>query len=190
MVPNLEYVVWQVRNSQSWDFTTKAGLCQYSNAVVEALYKTNNAFGHLSKTEAQNHCIDSLGRRHAVDVTLYLLTGQVVDFIASAGYGNPPPPNDVTWNEGPIGEYPASSWFSPVDDDDPPSGNLEDRVTELEVDVEVLNAQVIGLQSQITELAHQISDMHQLFVVKPLPDYFGIGRLFGISIPVTSKPIK
>lgn len=201
-VPNLEHIVHQVRNSQPWDFTTKEGLCQYSNAVVVALHNADPDFGHLSKIPPQNHCLDPLNRPHAVDVALYKPTGQIVDFIISAGFGNPPPPNTVTWHEGPVGEYGPDKWFAPVSDgttpNPPPSDDLEDRVAALEAKAAQFEAllqqqQAIneGFQSQITELAKQIADLHQLFVSKAelnslLPNYFG--RLFGFGI--TSRPVE
>lgn len=113
-VPNYQTVVQSVRDSRTWDFTTKEGLCAYTNAVIVALYEVDPQFGCLVKTEGQNHCTDPIGRLCATDVALYKVTGQVVDFIASAGYGTPPPSNDVVWMEGPMYEYPASSWFAPV----------------------------------------------------------------------------
>ena len=40
-VPDLHHIVQQVRDGYAWDFTTEAGLCQYSNAVVVALHATD-----------------------------------------------------------------------------------------------------------------------------------------------------
>jgi len=113
-MPNLQYVVQQVRDSQAWDFTTKDGLCSYCNACVYALYQVDPGFGHLTKSDGQNHCVDPDGRNCATDVALYKPTGQICDFIVSAGFGTPPPPNDVCWFPGEMNEYPASSWFAPV----------------------------------------------------------------------------
>jgi hypothetical protein len=113
-VPNLEHVVHSVRNSRTWDFSTKDGLCQYQNAVVCELYANDPNFGQLTKTEGQNHCTDPAGRYCATDVALYKPTGQVIDFIVSAGYGTPPPGNEVCWHVGPEHEYASDSWFAPV----------------------------------------------------------------------------
>lgn len=116
-VPDLEYIVHQVRNSQSWDFTTEAGLCAYSNAVVVALYAEDANFGHLRKDPGQTHCTDPAGQLCARDVALFRPTGQIIDFIISGGYGTPPPPNEVAWGVGEYGEYLAdidNKWFAPV----------------------------------------------------------------------------
>ncbi len=121
-MPDLEHVIETVRGSQAWDFSTKAGLCAYHNACVVALHEADPGFGHLVKTEGQNHCTDPGGRYCATDVAMYLHTGQVVDFIESAGYGDPPPPNGVCWQPGPMYEYPGSSWIEPMAGEDTGDG--------------------------------------------------------------------
>lgn len=187
-VPDLQHIVQAVRDSTAWDFTSKAGLCAYSNAVVNALYAEDSGFGHLTKSEAQNHCTDTLGRRHAVDVALYLNTGQVVDFIQSAGYGVPPPENAVSWNVGPENEYPPSSWFAPDGSSTPPDpppdppddSELEPRVEALEAQVQVLVAVNQSQSDIIEEITHQIgllntqlAQLDAATVKQPLPAYKG-----------------
>jgi len=178
-VPNFQHVVQQVRDAQVWDFSTKAGLCAYGNAVVVALHGVDPNFGHLVKFAGQNHCVDPDGRLCAVDVTLYKATGQIVDFILSAGVGSP---NEVVWGVGPEGEYGPERWFAPVPSGPtppgpPPPDPLEPRVVALELELtEILN--------QIGILNRQLADLDAAVVRKPLPDY--TGRLFGFSI--TSRP--
>lgn len=108
-------IVQLVRDRGGWDFRTKAGLCAYSNAVVVALHAADPAYGHLSKSEGQNHCVDPIGRNVAVDAAFYKPTGQAFDFIGSAGYGDPPPENKVWWGtEDPVGKYAPADWLEPV----------------------------------------------------------------------------
>mgnify|MGYP001562636776 CR=1 FL=1 len=202
-VPNLKHVVEQVRASQPWPFRSKEQLCAYSHACIVALFNTDSNFGKLKKVPAQNHCVDPSGKLGAVDVALYKPTGQIVDFIASAGFEpdptKPEPPNTVTWNEGPVGEYGPDSWFAPTGGTtppptEPPNTELEARVTQLEFEVHSLQSQmndiltihIPGFQSQITELAKQIADLHTLFVAKPLPEYIGRAPIFGGT--VISRP--
>jgi hypothetical protein len=131
---------------------------------------------------------------------LYRPTGQHVDFIVNAGFEpdltKPEPANVVAWSEGPLNEYPPSSWFAPVSSNTPipvpipPGDTLENRVALLELQMSQQQAINQGLQSQITELAKQIADLHQLFVAKPLPEYEGRGSVgfFGGSFTVISRP--
>src|SRR5688500_8618402 len=111
-VPNLKSVVQSVRDSQQWPFRSKADLSAYTQACIRALHTADEKFGNLIKSEAQNHCRDSQGRRHATDVALYRPTGQIIDFITSAGFepdpSKPEPENAVTWGVGHEGEYPES----------------------------------------------------------------------------------
>jgi hypothetical protein len=204
-VPNLFHLVESIRASWTRPFHTQEDLCAYSNTVVVALHQADPDFGHLQKSAGASHCTDPQGRFCAKDVAFYRPTGQVVDFIQSAGYGFPPDvpyedQNKAVWGEGPENEYGPGDWFAPVASGDtpppdpPPSTDLEARVTALEQQVRLIEAQLLaqvnGLQSQITELAKQIADMHQLFVPKPLPLYEGTGRVgvFGGSFTVTSRP--
>jgi hypothetical protein len=118
-VPDCEYIVHQVRNSQPWDFTTQEGLCAYGNAVVVALHAEDANFGHLRKDPGQTHCVDPQGSLCARDVALWKPSGQIIDYIVSGGYATPPPPNEVCWIVGEYGEYmePDGSvpkWYAPV----------------------------------------------------------------------------
>lgn len=196
-IPNLAHIVHQVRASQNWPFRSKEQLCAYSHACIVAFYNTDPDFGKLRKISAQNHCVDSSGLLGAVDVALYKSTGQIVDFISSAGFEpdltKPEPPNLVTWRVGPENEYGPNDWFAPGNVvPNPPSNELEQRISMLERQMNVLlNVHVSGLQSQITELAHQIAELHQLFVSKAelkslLPEYEGRAPLFGGT--VISRP--
>lgn len=196
-IPNLVHIVQQVRASQSWPFRSKEQLCAYSHACIVALHNTNPDFGKLRKIPAQNHCVDPSGLLGAVDVALYKPTGQIVDFISSTGFepnpSLPEPPNSVTWGVGPENEYGPNDWFAPGNTTpNPPSNELEQRISMLEGQMNVLlNVHVSGLQSQITELAHQIAELHQLFVSKAelkslLPEYEGRAPLFGGT--VISRP--
>jgi hypothetical protein len=157
-VPNLEHIVHGVRNSQTWDFTTKEGLCSYQNAVVCALYAADANFGQLVKTEGQNHCTDPAGRYCATDVALYRPTGQVIDFIASAGYGTPPPSNDVTWGVGPEYEYGSDKWFAPYSAEgpiEPPPTESDDvvaQLTRIELMVSNINDQLNLMAGVVNQL--------------------------------------
>lgn len=199
-VPNLQSVVQTVRDSRAWDFTTKTGLCAYSHAVVEALHAADANIGHLVKSEAQNHCTDAQGRRHAVDVALYRPTGQIIDFISSAGFGDPPPANAVTWTVGPEGEYPETSWFAPVPESGttlhnpgmpPPSTDLTQILTRLTL-LESRANLFMDLASEITKqigiLNQQLANLDAAVVKQPLPDYEGTGRIFGFGFSVISRP--
>ena len=110
---NLQHVVQDVRDRGGWDFTTQAGLCAYSRAVITALHLVDPEWGFLTKTEGQNHCDLAPGVFVAVDAALYRATGEIVDFIGSAGYGTPPPENAVAWSVGPLGEYGPARWLAP-----------------------------------------------------------------------------
>lgn len=75
----------------------------------------------------------------------------------------------------------------PVPPTPEPPSDLEPRLEAVEIEVAELKRQVAGLiavnaglQGQISELAKQIADIHDLFVAKPLPPY--VARLFGITI--------
>ena len=124
MMPNLSHVVQAVRDAHMWDFSTQAGLCAYSRTVILALNARDANFGHLVKREDQPHCVDPVGQHVAVDAVLYRATGQIADFIESAGPRprrlengdeNPDyPGNAVAWSVGAEGEYPPSSWIAPV----------------------------------------------------------------------------
>ena len=184
-VPNLLHVVEEVY-ARGWDFTTKAGLCAYSDAVVSALHATDQRFGHLTKAEGQTHCVDAQGRRHAVDVAFFKDTGQVIDFIISAGFGTPPPPNTPSWHEGPDGEYPPEQWFAPggtvppPDPEPPPDDELEARVTALEADVRALGVRVTQQAADLDAYRQRMEAINENAVHPPLPPY--IGRLFGFTI--------
>lgn len=182
MIPNLRHIVQGVRDSRAWDFSSREALCAYSNAVVVALYEADPNFGHLLKTAAQNHCVDPHGRRHAVDVALYRVTGQIVDFIASAGVGSP---NAVTWQVGPEGEYSTSQWLLPVAGTAPTPGtpppdapsDLAARFSRLEATVEMDRVRMEAINTRF--------DRESGANVKhPLPDY--AATVFGFTI--TSKP--
>ena len=204
MVPNLVTVVQQVRASKIWPFRSKEQLCAYTQAVIKALHATDSNFGNLVKSEGQNHCTDSQGRHHATDVALYKSTGQIVDFISSAGFepdlSKPEPGNDVTWGVGPEGEYPESSWFAPepggtvpIPPVEPPvDPSLAGRVTDLESRAgyhQSLIANLFKLHdevvSQITAINNQIATQ---VVLKPLPEYVGSFRIFGFNVTIVSRP--
>jgi len=185
-VPYLKSIVLQVRESQPWPFRSKEQLCAYSHAVIVALHQADARFGKLKKIPAQNHCVDPSGQPGAVDVALFRETGQIVDFISSAGFepdtNNPEPTNAVTWTVGPEGEYTAADWFAPGEAEPMPPGPtppdpLEPRVVALELELtEILN--------QIGILNRQLAGLDAEVVRKPLPEY--VGKLFGFSI--TSRP--
>ena len=198
-VPNLQAVVQAVRASQPWPFRSKAQLCAYSHAVIVALHAANPSFGKLKKIPAQNHCVDPSGEFGAVDVALFLPTGQVVDFISSAGFEPdltlPEPPNAVTWGIGPEGEYGPDDWFAPggAQPDPPPvpPSDLEARVAELErliarkadiVRVEAINARLEAVDDRLIYVDSK--------AIKVLPDYFGEGSIgwFSRSFTLTSRP--
>lgn len=173
-VPNISSVVRQVRLSFPERFDSKDQLCAYAHAVVVALNQVDGNFGHLRKVEAQNHCVDPLGRIVGVDVALYKPSGQIIDFISSAGFG-PDAPNNPTWNVGPEGEYTAADWIEPVDDgaepgpgpvDPPPNtSDLKARVAVLEAKCRIYETQITSLYALHEEVSKQIGS-HNEFLAK------------------------
>lgn len=191
-VPNLKQTVEFVRASKPWDFTTASGLCAYASAVVAALHAVNPNFGHLVKNASQNHCVDSLGRRHGRDVTLYKSTGQVVDFIEKSDPSNNPGDHGVIWLVGPENEYPVSSWFAPVGtppvDPTVPPDDLTPRVTALEMEVAANKLRMESINTRFDAESKENVTAHEAFVRKPLPDYIGTVRIFGFTFNIVSKP--
>ena len=209
-VPDLKHVVQAVRNAGPngqggpWPFRSKEQLCAYTQACIRALYAADSNFGNLKKVPAQNHCTDSQGRLHATDVALYKPTGQIIDFIASAGFepdpSKPEPGNGVTWGVGPEGEYPETSWFAPSNGGstpgpgpvDPPPGPtpdpLEPRVVVLEAELTNLKAEVAANKTRMEAINTRFDGESNDNVKKPLPDYVGTVRIFGFSFNVVSKP--
>lgn len=200
MIPDLQHVVQQVRDSKTWPFRSKEQLCAYTQACIKALHAADANFGNLVKSEGQNHCKDSQDRRHAVDVTLWKPTGQIVDFIASADFQPDPdlpePENNVAWTVGPEGEYPESSWFAPeaggVPPVDPPvdpvPNPLEARVAVLEAQIASANLAILRNAERMEAINTRFDDESKQNVKKPLPDYVGSVRIFGFNIRVVSKP--
>ncbi|MDO8632199.1 MAG: hypothetical protein Q7R41_17080 [Phycisphaerales bacterium] len=195
-VPNLQSIVFQVRGSQPWPFRSKAQLCAYSHAVIVALHQVDARFGKLKKIQAQNHCVDPSGALGAVDVALFQPTGQIVDFISSAGFepdtNKPEPTNAVTWTVGPEGEYTAADWFAPGGaippvPDPPPGPTPPDPLEPRIVALELLFSEIL---QQIGALNRQLADLDAAVVRKPLPGYVGSGRVgfWGGSFIITSRP--
>jgi hypothetical protein len=195
-VPNLKHVVQQVRDAQAWDFSTKEALCAYSNAVVVALHAADPNFGHLKKSAGQNHCTDAEGRFCAVDVALYKPTGQVIDFIGSAGINQP---NPVTWNVGPEGEYPADKWFAPVASGEPPAPTpIPEPAPVVDLEplrqrIQLLEARAAGFAEIAAEIVKQIGIVNQQIADlsgKVGQEYEGTGKVgfFGGSFTVVSRP--
>ena len=182
-VPDLKYVVQQVRDSKPWPFRSKEQLCAYTQACITALHAVDKDFGNLRKIPAQNHCTDGEGRLHATDVALYKPTGQIIDFIGSAGFEPdetlPEPGNDVVWSVGHEGEYPEDKWFAPVGT--PPVVDLEARVKSLE-------AEVAMNKTRMEDINTRFDNESKDNVKKPLPDYVGTVRVFGFSFNIVSKP--
>ena len=162
-VPDLSYVVVQVRNSQDWNnFATEADLCAYCNAVVCELYLVDANFGHLRKDPGQTHCTDPVGNLSARDVTLYKPTGQVVDFIVSAGFG-PGVDNAVCWNPGPEGEYGPDKWFAPVNGDgtDPEDGiGSQTQADRIEALCAQTNLFVSNMNDQLNLMAGVVNELY------------------------------
>jgi hypothetical protein len=158
-VPNLKAIVQQVRNSRAWDFTMKAGLCAYSNAVVVALHAADPRFIHLGKTASQNHCVDPLGRRHAVDAALFVETGQAMDFIENASFGLLRPANNVTWGtKDPVGKYPPDRGFVPVGEVPPPP----EEEPELPPDPIPPPPSDLGTQMRLNAINLELEALHDL----------------------------
>lgn len=187
-VPYLKPIVLQVRESQPWPFRSKAQLCAYSHAVIVALHQADARFGKLKKSAAQNHCVDPSGTLGAVDVALFLPTGQIVDFISSAGFEpdltKPEPPNSVTWGVGPEGGYGPDDWFAPDGAAPEPPVPPVPPTDPLEARVLALEALLHEILQQIGLLNHQLADLDAAVVQKPLPEY--VGRLGPFTI--TSRP--
>lgn len=207
-VPDLKHVVQQVRNAGPngnggpWPFRSKAQLCAYTQACIRALHAVDPNFGNLRKIPAQNHCEDAQGNLHATDVALYKTTGQIIDFIASAGFepdpSLPEPGNGVTWGVGPEGEYGPEKWFAPGDaetnpgpgpvDPTPVPNPLEPRVLALEQDLQNLKAVVEANKNRMEAINARFDAESLENVKKPLPDYVGTIRLLGFSFNVVSRP--
>lgn len=103
--------------------------------------------------------------------------GQIVKIMFDVPNGGP---QWVEEDVQPALYHPYADDHEPPDPEPPPDDELAERVTALEQQAKMQALINKGLQDQITELAKQISDLHQLFVPKPLPTY--IGRLFGFTI--------
>src|SRR5688572_20480619 len=99
-VPNLEHLVQAVRARYPEHFPDRHMLCVYGHEVLVALHRADARFGCLKKSEGQNHCMEPNFTRRAVDVALFKPTGQIVDFIQSAGFGDGTT-NAVAWGVGP-----------------------------------------------------------------------------------------
>lgn len=193
-VPNLRHIVQAVRESRAWDFTTEAGLCAYSDAVVMALHRHDPNFRHLKKRKPQNGCYPE-GSIHgrSVDAALYVPTGQAIDFIIHAEPGSA---NAVSWGTSdPVGKYAEADGFipdlgtnvpnpgpilpPPVEPPDPrpipPAdlGLLLERIDRVTTSTVALSGVVDALAVEIRALA-----------AKPAPVY--TGRLFGTA--VTLRP--
>ena len=189
---NLQHIVQHVRDWGSWDFTTKAGLCAYSHAVIVELHSVDPNWGHLVKSEGQNHCVDPLGRNVAVDAALYKATGQIVDFIQGAGERPAGGGNEVAWQVGPEGEYPLSSWLEPVPGgvsppDVPPvvPGTPPTLPLETLMRFQAIDREIEALHALFQELLDQMTLVNN-YIAKPLPEYIGRAPLFGGT--VISKP--
>lgn len=179
-------LVRAVRNSRAWDFRTREELARYNNAVVVALHAADPNWGHLSKSEAQNHSVDPLGRRHAVDAALYKANGQIVDFIGSAGFDpDNPPPNPVAWSVGPEGEYGQDRWFSPVpfdeepifDDDDNGGDTPDIDVAEVKAFMVAVTHGMAAQQAWNVEIEKQIgmvNEQYKELVNRPQPPQAGL----------------
>lgn len=201
MVPDLKHIIAAVRNSKPWPFRSAADLCRYANACVVALHEEDPNFGHLEKSAGQSHCTDPLGRLTSRDVALYKSTGQIVDFILSAGFepdpSMPEPANAVAWGVGPEGEYGPEKWLMPVAEGStgpvdpepepepephpepppPPAPNLEPRVT--------------ALEALLEELVHQQGMTNEAIARLDRRRYRGTGRLpYGLgNFTVNVEPI-
>lgn len=203
-VPNLSEVVVSCRNAWVLGFGTKELLCAYAHSVVVALHTHDPNFGHLRKVEGQNHCVDPLGRIVGVDVALYKPTGQIVDFIVSAGTGEGAP-NAASWNVGPEGEYGEGDWIEPVDDGavdppgptDPPGDHaaLEQRVSVLERLVMLQQEQMVAIDARHValhnELTQQMTGLNAGFAKVDRRRYVGKARLpFGLgTLTVNCEPV-
>jgi hypothetical protein len=133
---------------------------------------------------------------------LYKPTGQIVDFISSAGFepdpSQPEPGNAVTWGVGPEGEYPESSWFAPESGGTVPIPPVEPPVDPtLAAKVAALEAQVAGLAAQLDTKADKVrveaintrfDNESKENVKKPLPDYVGSVRILGFTFNIVSRP--
>lgn len=189
-IPDMGYIVDMVYG-RGWDFSTLRGFCDYTNAVVVALHAADERWGHLTKSEGQNHCTDRQGRLHSVDAAMWRPTGQTVDFIGSAGVGSE---NKPSWGINVNDAYPPDRWFTPdsavVDPPidppgpvDPPKPPAPDntRIAALE--------QLVELHRQRMEAINERFDNEsKLNVRRPLPDYVGTASIFGYRITVTSRP--
>ena len=109
-VPDHRAIVEQVFAAGGHDLTTKAGAGRFVEAAAAALHAVNVNWGHLRKPAGRTHVVDAQGNRHAVDVVLYRLTGQIVDIIRDAGE----PGAGLSWGVGDEGEYGEGDWYAPV----------------------------------------------------------------------------
>jgi len=196
MLPDLKHVIQQVRDSKQWPFRSKEQLCAYTQACIRALHVVDANFGNLKKAETQNHCKDSLDRLHATDIALYKSTGQIVDFISSAGFepdlSKPEPENDVIWGVGPEGEYPETSWFAPLAGtppvDPPVEPPVEPPTPSLEPRVAALEAQLVEILKQLGSINEGFAQLSTEVVRKPLPEYVGSFRILGFTVTIVSRP--
>lgn len=199
-VPNLSAIVESIRATYPPILETAADVCAYAHDVVVALHAEDAHFGHLRKSEAQNHCTDPTGAFVGVDVTLYQPTGQVVDFIVSAGPGGA---NSPSWGEGPEGEYGASDWIAPTggtDTEPPPvdppdDSDLEARVAALEAEVGTLHSEIAAVNAKHdalhNELVKQIGLLNAGFAKLDRRTYAGSAKVpfLGNAPVVCNVPI-
>lgn len=207
MIPNMLSLVQAIYDLGGWDFTTKDGLCAYAHTVRVALHRENSNFGALRKVPAQNHCTDPVGNVVGVDVTLWLPTGETIDFIVSAGFATPPPTNTPCWNVNAEDHYSPDLWIAPdgtvpplppgpVDPPPLPADvlarlvALESRCASLEADHARLESRMATKASseRLEAINDRLDAVDSASVKKPLPPYDGAARVGPFSVKVTSTP--
>lgn len=103
-------IVNQVYAQGGFDLRTKEGCGLFTEAVVRTLRIHDTNWGHLRKSDSQNHVTDRDGNKHAVDALMYRADGHIFDIIISSESTAATP----AWQD--KGFANVSLWFAPSDD--------------------------------------------------------------------------
>ena len=138
-IPKLKAIIEQVYGDGSYDLSTLEGCGAFTRACAMRVYAEDQRFVMLKKSAGRTHVVDSKGRRHAADALLFLENGKgtSIDIIGKSRTADAKP----SWTPDTIVRYTAADGFvpdytadapKPDDPPAPPSGDLAERVAELE----------------------------------------------------------
>lgn len=136
-IPKLKAIVEQVYQEGSYDLTTLEGCGVFTRACAMRVYEADKRIVMLKKSSGRTHVVDSKGRLHAADALLFLENGQgtSIDIVSKSRTPDAKP----SWTIDTVVRYKTTDGFVPdykqdVPDEpqDPPSGDLAERVAALE----------------------------------------------------------